>query len=61
MTSLVLSNLIGAGGFGCVYRAERAGAICAAKKCYASHAELPQASVKKEIDILHQLRHRHII
>ncbi|KAG0239365.1 hypothetical protein BGW41_007779 [Actinomortierella wolfii] len=61
LKSFALGNLIGAGGFGCVYRAERAGTICAAKKCYASHVELSQAAIRNEIAILLQIRHRHII
>ncbi|KAG0221307.1 hypothetical protein BGW41_006951, partial [Actinomortierella wolfii] len=61
MASFVLGDQIGAGGCGCVYRAEIAGMICAAKKYYASNAGLPQAAIRKEIDILFQLRHRNII
>ncbi|KAG0239884.1 hypothetical protein BGW41_007464, partial [Actinomortierella wolfii] len=61
LSSFELVDQIGAGGFGCVYRVLRAGLPCAAKKCYASHADLSQAAAKKEIDILKQLHHRHII
>ncbi|KAG0232373.1 hypothetical protein BGW42_008242 [Actinomortierella wolfii] len=56
-----LGVLIGEGGFGSVFRALRAGQPCAAKRCNVSHADLQQDAVKKEIDILQQLRHRYII
>ncbi|KAG0256985.1 hypothetical protein DFQ27_005374, partial [Actinomortierella ambigua] len=49
------------GGFGSVYQAHREGQPCAAKECFASFADLPNAAVKKEIAILQQLRHRYII
>ncbi|KAF9166248.1 hypothetical protein DFQ26_008389 [Actinomortierella ambigua] len=51
----------GSGGFGSVYRARREGFACAAKECFASYADLSSAAVKKEVAILQQLRHRHII
>ncbi|KAG0227993.1 hypothetical protein BGW42_002495, partial [Actinomortierella wolfii] len=40
---------------------KRAGQPCATKKCNASYADLSQTDVKREIDILKRLRHRHII
>ncbi|KAG0251216.1 hypothetical protein DFQ27_008915 [Actinomortierella ambigua] len=52
---------MGSGGFGSVYRAHREGRPCAAKECFASFADLSNAAVKKEIAILQQLRHRHVI
>ncbi|KAG0221548.1 hypothetical protein BGW41_006685, partial [Actinomortierella wolfii] len=53
--------MIRSGGFGSVYRALRAGQPCAAKRCFASHADLSQTDVRREIDILKRLQHRHII
>ncbi|KAF9158462.1 hypothetical protein DFQ26_007630 [Actinomortierella ambigua] len=61
MTSFVLGNQIGSGGFGSVYCAMLGSQQCAAKECFASYADLSSSAVKKEIDILQQLRHRHII
>ncbi|KAG0223729.1 copper transport protein ctr1 [Actinomortierella wolfii] len=61
MTSFILGAQIGTGSFGSVYRVQREGLPCAAKECFASYADLSDATVKKEIEILQQLRQRYII
>ncbi|KAG0235951.1 hypothetical protein BGW42_004406 [Actinomortierella wolfii] len=61
LDALILGSLIGSGAYGSVYRGQWAGQPCAAKRFFATQAELEDSDIQKEISILQTLRHRHII
>ncbi|KAF9976351.1 copper transport protein ctr1 [Actinomortierella ambigua] len=62
MSSLVVRNVIGAGGYGHVYHASWKGRKAAVKKFFVVREEVRQsAAIQREIDILKSLVDRHVI
>ncbi|KAF9970208.1 copper transport protein ctr1, partial [Actinomortierella ambigua] len=62
MSSLVVRNAIGAGGYGHVYHASWKGRKAAVKKFFVVQDEVRQsAAIQREIDILKKLADRHVI
>ncbi|KAG0263435.1 copper transport protein ctr1 [Actinomortierella ambigua] len=59
--SLILGKVVGQGGYGTVHFGRWQGQACAVKQVLLSESEYQHVAIQREIQLLQQLRHRHII